>query len=76
MTRPRPSVIEVQRTQHLTDRQLRHRRQGMLEQLQRGRALPGAFKLHLFQVVFDQFTYPRRAVHVWDDFEQPIGLGQ
>ena len=47
----------------------------MLEQLQRGRALPGAVQGHVLAAVAHQLAHARRAVHVRDDLEQVVLAG-
>ncbi len=54
-------------------RQISNRRESMRVEFQCGRSYPGAFQMHVLQVILDQFADARRAVHVGDNLEQVVG---
>src|SRR5262245_66402782 len=55
----------VNRGDHLEHRQLRHRRQRVWPQLERGRAGPGALHRHVLALRFDQLADPRAPADRW-----------
>ena len=57
---------------HFPHRQRRDRRERMMEQFQRGGALPGAFHRDVFTVIAHQFTDACGAIHVRNDLEQKV----
>src|ERR1700722_1265943 len=53
-----------------TDWQFGHRRQRVRHQRQGTWTGPGPFDQNIFEIIFDQFTYSRRTVDMWDDLKK------
>ena len=64
---------EVNGRHHFEDGQLRDGRERVRVQRERAGATPHAFQPNVFEVVFDELTNPRAAVHMRDDLEQEMG---
>ena len=59
---------DVNRGNHLENRQFGHRRQGVGRQGKRRRSNPCALQDYVLQVVLDQLTNPRATVHMRNYF--------
>src|SRR5882762_8651459 len=67
---------DVLRRDDFHDGQFGDGRQSVRHQRQRARTRPRTFDRDVFEIIFHQFAYPRRAVDMRDDLEEEVRRGK